>query len=197
MLEYLDGRGLGYSATGISLILEYDSRDFIHNSHKGVFASLQAMIRPNALGSIDNTLWRINLNAAYYQPLWSGAVLALDLYGEFNSKDTPWVFYSQMGDRNRMRGYYEGQFMDRNLITAQAELRQKVWRMLGVAVWGGAGNCFHSFDSFLWSHTMPNYGVGLRWEINDRINFRFDYGFGGKVKGKIINGFVISLNEAF
>lgn len=197
MVEYLEGRRLGYSATGLSLLLEYDTRDFIPNPYKGVYISVQAMVRPKALGSIDDTSWRINGNAAYYQQLWSGAILAMEIYGEFNSQATPWVLYAQMGGQYRMRGYYEGQFIDRNLITVQAELRQRIWRRIGATVWGGAGNCFHSFDDFQWKQTIPNYGVGLRWEFKKRVNVRFDYGFGGKVQGKVVNGFLVSLNEAF
>jgi hypothetical protein len=96
-----------------------------------------------------------------------------------------------------MRGYYEGRFTDRNMVTAQAELRQNVWRRVGVALWVGAGNCFSSWNAFEWSHTLPNYGIGLRWELKKRVNIRFDYGFGSRVNGRLINGFQVVLNEAF
>ena len=45
---------------------------------------------------------------------------------------------------------------------------------------------------FDWSETLPNYGVGLRWELKKRVNVRLDYGFGKKT-----SGFLLSLNEAF
>jgi hypothetical protein len=105
--------------------------------------------------------------------------------------------YALLGSNYRMRGYYEGRFSDLNMVTFQVELRQRVWRRLGVVVWGGAGNVFHSFDSFEWRQTLPNYGVGLRWELTKGINARIDYGLGGMVNGRLINGLVMSINEAF
>lgn len=194
---YINGGKSESLSTGLSLLLEYDSRDFIPNPHSGVYVSLQAMSRPKALANgVDNS-YKIAGTASYYQQLWKGGILALDLYVESNSDHTPWQLYARMGSKYRMRGYYEGRFTDRNMVTAQAELRQRVWRRIGVAVWGGAGNCFSSWSNYQWSHTLPNYGIGLRWEFKKRVNVRFDYGFGGKVNGKLINGFQVLLNEAF
>lgn len=183
--------------TGLSLLLEYDSRDFIPNPYRGVYISVQGMIRPKALSNMESSSWRITGTASYYQRLWRGGLLAMDLYVESNSSGTPWQLYARMGSKYRMRGYYEGRFTDRNMVTAQAELRQRVWRRIGVAVWGGAGNCFSSWDNYQWSHTLPNYGIGVRWEFKKRVNVRFDYGFGSRVNGRLINGFQVLLNEAF
>lgn len=194
---YINGGKTESLSTGLSLLLEYDSRDFIPNPYRGLYLSLQAMVRPKALANIDDNTWRFTATASYYQRLWRGATLALDLYGESNSKHTPWQLYARMGSKSRMRGYYEGRFTDRNMVTAQAELRQNVWRRVGVALWGGAGNCFSSWNAFEWSHTLPNYGIGLRWELKKRVNIRFDYGFGSRVNGRLINGFQVVLNEAF
>ena len=197
MRQYLAEQPFSCASTGLSLLFEYDSRDFIPNAYKGVYVSLAAMIRPRFLSSTDHTTWNVKANVAYYQKLWKDAVLALDLYGEFNGQNTPWWFYAQMGGRQRMRGYYEGRFSDLNAIMFQAELRQRVWRRIGLTAWCGAGNTFASFNRFHWDRTMPNYGIGARWEFKKRVNIRFDYGFGSKVQGKLIQGFLISINEAF
>ena len=74
----------------------------------------------------------------------------------------------------------------------QVELRQNIWRRIGCVVWGGAGNVFPSFEKFKWGYTLPNYGIGLRWEFKKRINIRVDYGF-----GKHTSGFLFNINEAF
>ncbi len=195
--ELLNGQRTSYMATGISLIIEYDSRDVITNAHKGAYLSIQGKIRPKFLGTVDRTLYSAKLIANYYQRVWKGGVLAFDLYGEYNSEGTPWTLHAQMEGSYRMRGYYDGRFNDLNMISAQVELRQNIWRRLGMAVWGGAGNVFPSFNRFEWGNTMPNYGIGLRFEFKKRMNIRFDYGFGGVVQGKLLNGFVMSIHEAF
>jgi outer membrane protein assembly factor BamA len=103
-----------------------------------------------------------------------------------------------MGGSSRMRGFYDGRFNDRNMITFQAELRQNIWRRIGATVWGGAGNVFESFDTFRWNQTLPNYGIGLRWEFKKRVNIRIDYGFGRKDNfGRMIHSFMFQINEAF
>ena len=91
-----------------------------------------------------------------------------------------------------MRGYYDGRYRDRNLVEAQVELRQKVWRRNGIALWVGAGNVFHDFNTFRWSQTLPNFGVGYRWEFKKRVNVRLDLGF-----GRNGSGFIFNINEAF
>ena len=195
--EYLDSQRQEYLALGLGAIVEYDSRDVITNPTQGVYVGANYLIRPKAFGDVGHTLWKVDFTANYYQRLWRDAVLAFDLHGEFNSRHTPWTLYALLGSNYRMRGYYEGRFSDLNMITLQAELRQRVWQRLGVVVWGGAGNVFHSFNTFEWRQTLPNYGIGLRWELTKGINARIDYGFGGKVNGRLINGLVMSINEAF
>ena len=41
--------------------------------------------------------------------------------------------------------------------------------------------------------TLPNYGIGYRWEFKNRVNVRLDYGFGKKGQ----SGFLFNINEAF
>ena len=98
-----------------------------------------------------------------------------------------------MGGSTRMRGYYEGRYRDKQMIEIQAELRQKIYGRSGIAVWVGAGNVFPSLNKFNPAHTLPNYGIGYRWEFKKRVNVRLDYGFGKKGQ----NGFLFSINEAF
>ncbi len=190
--KYLYGERERYTSTGLGAIVEYDSRDFIPNPFSGIYASVQCTWFPEALGSCGRQLMRWNITADYYRKVWRGGILACDLFGEFNSEGTPWPMLAHMGGMQRMRGYYQGQYTDRNMITLQMELRQNIWRRIGATIWCGAGNVFRDISSFEWSHTLPNYGIGLRWELKKRVNVRVDYGF-----GKGTSGLVLALNEAF
>ena len=189
---YLYGQKRSYTATGIGLIVEYDSRDFIPNPYRGVYVSFQERFFPKGLGNCERSLWRTTFTADAYRRVWKGGILAADLYAVFNSEGTPWPMLARLGGNQRMRGYYQGRYTDNDMITLQVELRQRIWRRIGCPVWGGAGNVFPSLDRFDWSHTLPNYGVGLRWELKKRVNVRLDYGFGKKT-----SGFLLSINEAF
>ena len=195
--QYLEGQKQNYTATGVGTFIEYDSRDIVTQPFRGWYASVNAIIYPKGLGNCRNTLWRVKVNVDYYQKLWRDAVLAFDFYGEFNSEKTPWTMNAMLGGNFRMRGYYEGRFNDLDMVTMQVELRQRLYRRIGAVAWGGAGNVFHSLREFSWRETLPNYGLGLRWELKKRMNIRFDYGFGNRVQGKLTSSFIMSLNEAF
>lgn len=97
-----------------------------------------------------------------------------------------------LGGPYRMRGYYEGQYRDNNLIEAQIELRQKVYKRHGAVVWDGAGNVLPKFNKFRWKETLPGYGLGYRRKFKNRVNIRPDYGIG---KGQ--SWFYFNINEAF
>ena len=196
--ERIDGERVEYNATGISLFVEFDSRDAISNPQRGVYVAAQVKVRPKGMGNVGQTLWSGRLVLDYYQRLWRGAVLAFDLRGEWNSEGTPWVYNALIGGSQSMRGYYAGRFNDLCAVTLQAELRQNIYKRLGAVAWGGAGNVFHSFRTFSWHKTLPTYGVGLRYELRKGVNLRLDYGFGSHDhRGRLIHGAVFSLNEAF
>ena len=91
-----------------------------------------------------------------------------------------------------MRGYYEGRYRDQNLIEAQVELRQNIKKRHGMVVWIGAAQIFEQMKDMRFRQTLPNGGIGYRWEFKKGINVRLDYGL-----SKNGGGFIFSLNEAF
>lgn len=189
--EYLNGEDTKYTNFGMGMFILYDSRDVITNAHKGIYAKLDQRFFPKFFGN-KGAFNRTEFFGNAYKKVWKGGVLAYDLHMALSSGDVPWTMLPRMGGSYRMRGYYEGQFRDKNLIETQLELRQKVYNRHGIAVWGGAGNVFSSFKRFDIDHTLPNYGIGYRWEFKKRVNVRLDYGFG---KGQ--TGFIFNINEAF
>lgn len=180
------------TSSGLGIVAEYDSRNSKSNTTKGVYFSLLTELRPSFLGSVDDNLWHIMAVADWFQPLWQGGVLAVDLYGDLWSWATPWVFWPAIGGDYRMRGYYYGRYTDRKMLSAQAELRQHIVGPLSGCVWGGAASLFSSHKLFDFSELLPNYGLGLRIGLGQSGRLRIDYGFGRKS-----NSFIINFNEAF
>lgn len=176
---------------GLGLFITYDSRDFIPNPYQGTYARVDETFFWEFPGS-KYSFRRTEMEVRHYNKLWKGAVLASDLQGIFNYGNTPWSMVALMGGSYRMRGYYEGQYRDYNLMQMQVELRQHIYNRHGVTVWGGVGNIFPAIHRFRWDETLPTYGLGYRWEFKKRINVRLDYGFG---KGQ--SAFYFNINEAF
>jgi outer membrane protein assembly factor BamA len=191
-MAYLEGQELSHVSTGAGLSVQYDSRDFIPHPTRGVNLMFQELVFPEWAGSSGKTLFRTTVNANYYQALWTGGIVAIDIYGEFNNDDIPWAMKEELGNGYRMRGYYAGRYMDNNIASCQLELRQDLYKRFGFAAWIGCGSVFPALHKFQLSNVLPTYGVGLRWEFKHNVNLRVDYGFGHET-----SGFTVSIGEAF
>ncbi|MDR3339031.1 MAG: outer membrane protein assembly factor [Candidatus Symbiothrix sp.] len=190
--SYLGGEKQSCTATGLGISVQYDTRDFIPNPQRGVYLMFRETVFPEGLGNCDKTLFRSTFTADLYQKVWQGGIVAVDLYGRFNSEGAPWAMKEELGNAYRMRGYYAGRYIDNNFISCQLELRQHIIERFGCSAWFGGGTVFPSLNQLRWSHILPAYGLGLRWEFKRNVNARIDYGF-----GKQTGGFVFSLGEAF
>lgn len=189
--ELLQGQDPSVLSFGLGFVLNYDSRDVMTNAYKGWYVQLEQYANTKWLGN-KYAYGRTDVIVDFYQKLWKGAVLAFDFHSQHNYGDVPWTMMAKLGGSYRMRGYYEGRYRDDNLTEIQMELRQHIYNRHGLAAWVGAGNVYKDFKSFRWGHTLPNYGIGYRWEFKKRVNVRLDYGFG---KGQ--SGFLFQINEAF
>lgn len=192
-ITYLEGQKHSYFFTGIGFSLSYDTRDFILTPQEGVYFSLKEVFYPSFMSSHNKNILSTTAVFDVYQRAWNGAVLAFDLYGQFNSKNTPWTLREELGSGgSRMRGYYAGRYIDCNQIAAQLELRQHIHSRIGCVAWIGGGTVFPDFRALKLSHVLPNYGLGLRLEFKHHVNLRIDYGF-----GKETAGFIFQFAEAF
>lgn len=192
-VSYLQGQNDWYYFTGVGVSLTYDTRNSISNPTKGIHIMLKEMIYPKPLGTAGKNIFSTLFIGNYYQRMWKGSVLAFDLYGEYNGENVPWPLRPEIGEGNsRMRGFYRGRYIDNNMMSAQMELRQHIYKRLGVVAWVGCGTVFPSFKELKGSSVLLNYGLGVRLEFKHNVNLRIDYGFGHEM-----GGFVITLSEAF
>lgn len=188
--ELIGNLPLSNSAISLGGRFEYDTRDNISSPEHGMYIDLEQLF---FIGLSNNApYYRTKITADFYFPLWEGGVAAIDLFGEFNYGDSPWMMWAQMGGEERMRGYYHGKYRDRNLISAQLELRQHIYKGHGAALWTGAGNIFHDFTQFNIANTLPTLGLGYRFTFFGLI-LRADVGFGKA--GQI--SFFAGVNQAF
>lgn len=178
--------------SGIGAKAYFDNRDNIANAYQGVYICAEQKFYPRAFGNDNYNFSSTEVWMNAYNKVWKGGVIATQIHGRFTYGHTPWSQLTILGGSYSMRGYYEGRYRDKCGVDATVELRQHVWRRNGIVVWVGAGNIFRTFESFTWRHTLPNYGLGYRWEFKNRVNVRLDLGFG---KGQ--TGFIFNINEAF
>ena len=189
--QLLEGQSRLIRDYGLGLSFTYDTRDFMLNAYKGWFVQFDGLYHPEFIGN-EADYATADLTVCTYKEIWKGGVLAGELHLMQNFGNVPWAMMAEVGSSNRMRGYYEGRYRDKNVAEAQIELRQSVWKRHGIALWAGMAEVYPKFSALRWSKVLPNAGIGYRWEFKKRVNVRLDYGFtrnGG--------GFLFNINEAF
>lgn len=187
-----EGERLTTHSYGLGALVAYDTRDNLTAPTRGWHLELTQRFFPRFLWnrmSFSST----EFTASHYENVWKGGILAMRLHGKFNYWGTaPWSMLPTVGGRSDLRGYYKGRYRDNCEADFTLELRQKVWRRNGIAIWGGVGEVFPSFDKLSGKKLLPNYGIGYRWEFKKHVNLRIDLGFGRKQ-----SNFLFSINEAF
>lgn len=120
----------------VGLFAQYDTRDVTFNASKGIFIKAEAKWYPEWLGNTRRTFGRFTLTFDFYQKLWKGAVLACDLYADATTGTPSWHMYAKMGGMERMRGYYEGRYRDKNWWKRRSNCGRK--STAATASWDGS-----------------------------------------------------------
>ncbi len=189
--ELLGGQRQTVHALTPGVSFTYDSRDFMLNAKRGWFVQLDQTFTPKELGNTYG-FSTTDFTTSTYFPSWKGCTVAIELHSRLNYGDVPWCMMAEMGSGNRMRGYYEGRYRDRNIIEGQLEFRQHIKGRHGAVAWVGAAEVFPRAKDLRWSRVLPNFGIGYRWAFKPGINVRLDYGFTRNGGGLMFN-----INEAF
>lgn len=181
------GDASGYSnfSSGLGFLLTYDTRDVPANPYKGVYLDLRGIMYQKWLGGDDN-FYRFEFDYRQYKSVGQRKVLAWTVQTKnvFGS-NIPLNKYVLSGTPFDLRGYYMGQYRDKSAHLALVEYRQmfntdksnwikKIIHHLGFVAWGGAG--FMGPTPGKIEGVLPNAGLGLRIEVQPRMNVRLDFG---------------------
>jgi len=178
-------------SSGATVSLNYDSRDVVTRPQRGQLFKVEYSWFDPSVGA-DTHFNATELQYDYYHLLNEKSVLAFDLWGRFTRGDVPWDRLSMAGDDRRLRGYYQGRYRDKDVVSGQVEYRRKLnWRH-GYVIWLGAGAVGRNVSDLDNHPLLPTAGVGYRFEVKPAMNVRLDLGF-----GKESAGFYFQVAEAF
>lgn len=179
------------SALGPLLVL--DTRDQVFYPKSGFYAELSTVFSNRYTGSTHRFRKSV-FDLAYYEALGDILVLAFNSYNSFVQGTAPFQQQSLLGGNKRMRGYYEGRYIDKNMAVLQAEARVEVYRRYGAVAFISAGALGNENRFLRINETRFSYGAGLRFAINkeDHLNLRLDYAWGQNT-----SGFYLTVGEAF
>ncbi|WP_430810442.1 MULTISPECIES: BamA/TamA family outer membrane protein [unclassified Carboxylicivirga] len=200
-----DADGLRMTKVGVGFKFSYDTRDVPANAYSGLFVEASANYYAKAFGSsYSYGVYMLDYRQfKSLKKLGERRLLAWMVNGRFTSGDVPITELSMVGSPFDLRGYYKGHYRDRNAVMAVAEYRhmlnlgeetrfRRLLSKFGFVAWGGVGSVSKSFIDT--QNLLPNFGAGLRIELQPRMNFRLDIGH-DPVNNQ--NLFYFNMTEAF
>lgn len=198
-----DENGYKNFSSGFGFLLSYDTRDIPANPYSGTYVDLRGIMYQKWLGS-DQNFYRLELDYRQYKSVGQRKVLAWTLQTKNSfGRHIPLTKYALSGTPFDLRGYYMGQYRDKSSHVALVEYRQmfntdrstwlkRITSHLGYVAWGGVG--FIGPTPGKIEGVLPNAGLGLRIEVQPRMNVRFDYGRNFVNKQNL---FYFNMTEAF
>ena len=180
------------SSLGLSGI--YDTRDNYNYPSRGDFLTVLALPNLNAFGS-DFEFTRFSIDYVKFLNINTKNIFAINLYGVSVLGEAPFNELAFIGGRGKMRGYYEGQFRDRNLAMLQLEFRRHLFWKIGIVAFSGTGVIAREMNELELNNLRITGGAGLRYQLDpkEKINIRLDYGIGERGN----SGIYLTIGEAF
>lgn len=169
----------------------FDTRDSTLYPRSGALVRLQLLRSEPELGS-DFTFSLARLDARGYVTPWGRAVLAAQVLVELRDGEPPFYDTGRLGGEVAMRGYFAGRYRDRQLATAQLEVRTPLFWRLGAVAFASAGDVARD-PADLGRSVKAAGGVGLRLApVPDvPVNVRLDLAYGDDA------AFYLGVGEAF
>lgn len=183
----------GGLVSGIGAIIFIDGRDHVYYPLDGYYFKCMAMSNTSALGS-DYSFQNYLLDFRHYRS-FRQKILASQFLLEYASGDVPFFMLPKLGGKERIRGIGHSQrVVDNSVWLLQSELRFPLWWRFGAVAFAGMGHSSGE-PSVNIDNIICTGGAGFRFRIlpNEPFNIRFD----AAIASRGLNGFFISLKEAF
>jgi hypothetical protein len=183
----------GGVGSALGFVTTYDTRDNVVNAYSGHILEFSSYFNTRYLGGSFNYV-NLNFEFGKYWEVRKNNVFAVNVIMNSNFGNVPFLDMAKVGGDGMIRGYASNRFRDHHFIGAQVEYRFPLWWRFGMVVFTGVGDVFNTPLDIKINTLKYTVGAGIRFAINskERLNVRFDYGFGRKS-----NAFYIMLTEAF
>jgi hypothetical protein len=184
---------LGLRTAALGPRFQYDSRENPFYARQGAQVDAVASFFGTAVGG-QRSYQQYQAFVNRYHALGARNVLAWHAGGCAIGGDAPFYDLCLLGKSQDLRGYPVGQYRDRAMVAAQAELRSELWWRIGAAVFAGAGAVAPRLGRLSIGDTLPGAGAGLRFTLakQNHVNLRVDYAW-----GRDSSGVYVGVAEAF
>lgn len=172
---------------GLGLAYSYDTRDIAANAYEGMLFEARALYYSKYFGGEYN-FGSITVDYRQYHQFSKTRrrALAWNILAKTKIGNPPFSQHADVGGPFNLRGYYIGHYRDNTTITAEVEWRQmwdidpdtrlkRLLHRLGYTAWVACG--FMGENIVKYNAVLPNAGLGFRFEVQKRMNFRVDAGY--------------------
>jgi hypothetical protein len=173
---------------------EVDTRNDDYWPRHGSVAKLKTWFYTDDLGSSRN-FQRYFGGWSWYTTVHPRVVLATNATAAAAAGDAPFYMVPSVGaGQYGLRGYTQGRYRDKVMITVQAEARYHTEGRLGATLFAGFGQVAPTFGELDKSLVLPAGGLGLRYQLVRAfpMHMRLDYAW-----GRNGNLFYFAVAEAF
>jgi len=179
------------SGSGVTFCL--DTRDDNFNTTSGFYGELSSLFYNKAFGS-DYNFNSTVLDLRKFVRFSSRNSFAFRLLNEMNWGEIPFRSLPRLGGSGLLRGYGNNRFCDKVLSAFQFEYRVKIWDRIGGVLFSSIAQVADKVADLDVDNMKLIYGGGLRYQLNNGINFRLDYGISAE---KDERGLYFTIGEAF
>ncbi len=169
----LDALGTGPAWTGqpiLGVAAQYDTRDSQYYPSSGVNFNLRLS------GSLKSSQEFLVLEPGWNQYFGvSGGnrvVIAYRIFAQLGFGDLPLGSYAYYGGRGTTLGYQTGEYLDKMMAGAEAEVRWLVWRRVGLEAGAGAGKVFPKLGEFGPEPWLPGAWGSATYRIMEKQDMR-------------------------
>ena len=182
---------------GLAFGIDYDSRDFPLSPTSGYYLKNQIAFQQAKDPNLDQ-----NKNFQTYEMDWriysivkQKYILANQFYfGHLSDRDLPFQTLLSIGGNHSMRGYYNGQYRNQDLLMNQNEIRGSFTNKFGWDSFISIAKLGSSMNSIQYSTTHLSAGGGINYLLDpkSRVKIRLNFGV-----SKENSGVYFVLGESF
>jgi len=183
----------GAIVSGLSIVFNLDTRDNVNSTVKGALIQMKSGFSSRVFGA-TYSFNKYTLDLRKYFKHLANNTIALQFYGESTYGTVPFQSMAWLGGGEKMRGYFNGRYMDKSMYVLQGEYRARFHPRWTAAGFGAIGEVA-DFPLSFFENPKISFGGGIRFKIlkNNPTVIRLDIGFDKNGK----SGMYFGVNEAF
>lgn len=166
----------------VGAFIRLDTRDDFDNPTKGGFYELEYYSLPDWMGDdAAFEYWNLDLRQFISLREHRKDVLALRLQAS-HAEGGPIPFFelAKAGSERTLRGYTDGRWRDRDMISLNTELRHNLWKAFDLNFYYDIGRVYGDIfqeGEHLGTDLRDAYGGGFRIQVPPDLVLRVDFGF--------------------